>query len=144
MLPSLGEEIGWRGYLLGRWRLLGPWRASLAVAGVWAAWHAPLFAVYIAKDDMAAETALASTVSLVCGGALLGMLTLRFDSLWPAVFGHALMNSLLVWGYGLVQPAPEDLDPARFWGFNAIGWVLLILATAVVRIGLRRSTSRSL
>jgi membrane protease YdiL (CAAX protease family) len=40
----LGEEPGWRGYLLPSLQTrLGPPTASLVVGIVWAAWHAPLF-----------------------------------------------------------------------------------------------------
>jgi membrane protease YdiL (CAAX protease family) len=42
----VGEEIGWRGYLLPR--LLprtGPWRASATVGLLWALWHLPLFSM---------------------------------------------------------------------------------------------------
>ncbi len=40
----LGEEPGWRGYLLARLvPTLGALRATLAVAVTWLVWHAPLF-----------------------------------------------------------------------------------------------------
>jgi membrane protease YdiL (CAAX protease family) len=40
----LGEEIGWRGYLLPRLLALGgPLRASLLVGAVWWLWHVPLY-----------------------------------------------------------------------------------------------------
>lgn len=132
MLATLGEEIGWRGYLLSRWSHLGPWRSSAAVAIVWAAWHVPLLALYVREEAMSMATAAASTVNLVCAGALLGLLRLRFDSLWPAVFGHALINSLFVWGYGMMNPAHADLDPTAFWVFNALGWLLLLVGAALV------------
>ena len=72
-----------------------------------------------------------STVVSIAG-ALLGLLRLRFDSLWPAVFGHALINSLFVWGYGMMNPAHADLDPTAFWVFNALGWLLLLVGAALV------------
>ena len=39
---SLGEELGWRGYLLPRLLSLGRTRALLVTGLVWAAWHLPL------------------------------------------------------------------------------------------------------
>ena len=39
---SLGEELGWRGYLLPRLLSVGRARALLLVGLVWAAWHLPL------------------------------------------------------------------------------------------------------
>ncbi|WP_062661321.1 CPBP family intramembrane glutamic endopeptidase [Aeropyrum camini] len=40
---ALGEEIGWRWYLLSRFEKLFGWRASALIIGViWGLWHAPL------------------------------------------------------------------------------------------------------
>lgn len=126
MLATLGEEIGWRGYLLSQWSHVGPWLSSAAVATVWAAWHVPLLALYVHDGAMSVAAAAASTVNLACAGVLLGILRLRFASLWPAVFGHALINSLFVWGYGTMNPALHELGPLSFWVFNALGWLLLL------------------
>jgi uncharacterized protein len=41
-VATLGEEYGWRGYLLPRLLPLGQVKASLLVALVWAPWHLPL------------------------------------------------------------------------------------------------------
>jgi uncharacterized protein len=41
-IATLGEEYGWRGYLLPRLLPLGQVKASLLVALVWAPWHLPL------------------------------------------------------------------------------------------------------
>jgi membrane protease YdiL (CAAX protease family) len=41
---SLGEEIGWRGFLLPRLqRKLNPFCASIIIGIIWACWHLPLF-----------------------------------------------------------------------------------------------------
>lgn len=40
----LGEEIGWRGFLLPRLqKKLSPIKASLVISFIWACWHLPLF-----------------------------------------------------------------------------------------------------
>lgn len=41
----LGEEVGWRGYLLPRLLPLGEVRATVTVGLIWAGWHLPLLAV---------------------------------------------------------------------------------------------------
>jgi membrane protease YdiL (CAAX protease family) len=44
-LFGLGEEIGWRGFLLPRLLPLGKTRAYLLLGVIWGLWHAPLVAV---------------------------------------------------------------------------------------------------
>lgn len=38
----ISEEIGWRGWLYGRWRHFGFWPCAAAIGLVWGVWHAPL------------------------------------------------------------------------------------------------------
>ncbi len=42
LLAALGEEVGWRGFLLRELGFLGFRRASLTIGVVWGLWHAPL------------------------------------------------------------------------------------------------------
>jgi membrane protease YdiL (CAAX protease family) len=44
-LFGLGEEIGWRGFLLPRLLPLGKPRAYLLLGVIWGIWHAPLIVV---------------------------------------------------------------------------------------------------
>src|SRR5690625_5122017 len=39
---AFGEEIGWRGFLLREFQLLGFWKASLLIGIIWGVWHEPL------------------------------------------------------------------------------------------------------
>ncbi|MEN6349562.1 MAG: CPBP family intramembrane glutamic endopeptidase [Syntrophomonas sp.] len=42
IIPTLGEELGWRGYLLPKLRMLLSDRAALIVTGlIWGVWHLP-------------------------------------------------------------------------------------------------------
>jgi membrane protease YdiL (CAAX protease family) len=42
---ALGEEYGWRGYLLPRLLPLGEIRATLILAAIWGAWHTPILLI---------------------------------------------------------------------------------------------------
>ncbi len=39
---GFGEELGWRGLLLGEWGPLGFWRSSVLIGLVWGVWHVPV------------------------------------------------------------------------------------------------------
>jgi membrane protease YdiL (CAAX protease family) len=45
MIPALGEEIGWRGFLLPNLEPLGKRRAAVLSGMIWALWHAPLILI---------------------------------------------------------------------------------------------------
>lgn len=45
MIPSLGEEIGWRGFLLANLEPLGKVKASILSSVAWALWHTPMILI---------------------------------------------------------------------------------------------------
>jgi hypothetical protein len=42
---TIGEEYGWRGYLLPRLLPLGEARATIVLAGIWGLWHVPILLI---------------------------------------------------------------------------------------------------
>jgi membrane protease YdiL (CAAX protease family) len=94
---ALGEEIGWRGFLLPR--LTGQFGFTLGclVSGaVWAVWHYPglLWADYNAGTKPA--YALTCFTLMVIGDAfIMGWLRLKSGSLWPCALLHASHNLLI-------------------------------------------------
>lgn len=91
---ALGEEIGWRGFLL--LRLVGQFGFTVGclVSGcIWAVWHYPLllFADYNSGTDK--RFALACFTLMVIGNAfLMGWLRMKSGSLWPCALLHASHN----------------------------------------------------
>ncbi len=94
MARTLGEEIGWRGFLLPR--LVGQFGFTVGclVSGcVWALWHYPvlLFADYNAGTN--AAYALTCFTLMVFGDSFVfGWMRLRSNSIWPAAMLHASHN----------------------------------------------------
>lgn len=92
-IASLGEELGWRGYLLTRLveaRLPRP----LLVSGlIWGVWHLPL----ILWGDYATSSRpwLSAALFMICvtlAGVFFGWLRLASGSVWPAVIAHSSHN----------------------------------------------------
>ena len=91
---ALGEEIGWRGFLVPELaKQMSFTKVSLLSGIVWAAWHSPLllFADYNAGTNRWYALGC-STVALVSPSFILAWLRLKSDSIWPAALLHASHN----------------------------------------------------
>lgn len=136
VLPALGEEIGWRGWL---WRELKPlgFTGAVTVGGVaWSLWHLPV--VLIGHNYPGAPRHLAVAMFIIACVALnflYGALTERAGgSPVPAAFGHTTLNSTLVLAISVVSTA--DTAGSMNWfvdtPLGAIGIVLVVLAGYLV------------
>ncbi|ANE80381.1 Abortive infection protein [Mycobacterium adipatum] len=87
---GVGEEAGWRGWLLPRLsHQISVFWAALIVAGVWIAWHGPAFFFNPTYMSMGAGL-LGWMVALMCGSYLLSWLTVGAQwSIVPVVLWHA-------------------------------------------------------
>jgi uncharacterized protein len=91
---GLGEEIGWRGFLVPELaKQMSFTKVSLLSGIIWAAWHSPLllFADYNAGTNR--WYALGCfTVMVVSISFIFAWMTLKSGSLWPAALLHASHN----------------------------------------------------
>ena len=91
----LGEELGWRGYLLPTIRSLGRNRALVIVGLVHAAWHVPLIlltTLYHADGNLLVVMPL-FFATVVAASFVFGYLRLASGSVWPATLAHATHNA---------------------------------------------------
>jgi len=92
---ALGEEIGWRGFMIWEMRKLMPfWAVGVFSGLIWAMWHWPviLFSVYNAGEGSFYLQLFFFTMSVLPIGIILAYLTFKSKSLWPAVILHASHN----------------------------------------------------
>ena len=97
-IPILGEEFGWRAYLLPKLMPLGGRKAMVLMGIIWGLWHAPLIAMghnYGTDYPGAPWSGILATVWIMfILGTFLGWAALRARSVWPAVIGHGAFNGI--------------------------------------------------
>lgn len=113
----LGEELGWRGFLLPRLlRRRTPVVASTLVAGAWLLWHLPL----IITDP--ARYGIPWAVVLVSTSAVMTVLHLwTGGNVLLAVVFHAVVNSATAAAVQLLEPEGRPLA----WWLAAALWAAL-------------------
>jgi uncharacterized protein len=126
---ALGEELGWRGFLLPLLtERLGFRPAALVTGLIWAVWHYPLLMLsgWITKPKSAVE--MAFFTGMVVGlSFVIGWLRMKTQSIWPGVLLHAAHNGFL---QTVFNPLTAPVGKARFIT-TEFGPGLMLTATAV-------------
>ncbi len=128
-LSGLGEEIGWRGFLVPELsRRMSFTRTALVSGGIWAAWHYPvlLFADYNSKTP-AGYGLTCFTISVVGIGFVFAYARLKTGSVWPAAILHGSHN---LWIQGVFTPLTRDTGRTP-WVIDEFGAALAITAIGV-------------
>lgn len=134
-LVALGEEFGWRAYLLPKLEPLGIRRALVAHGTIWGIWHWPLIAMgynYGLDYPLAPWSGLATmTIATIAIGTIFGAFSMRIGSVWPAALAHGTLNAVgslssVVSGVGLAGAAPVGLIGVVPWA--VVAGVVLMLA----------------
>jgi membrane protease YdiL (CAAX protease family) len=110
---ALGEEIGWRGFLVPQLAKVTSFtNVSLLSGLVWSAWHYPilLFADY--NSGTPAWFGLTCFTVMVVGiSFVFAWMRLKSGSLWTGMFLHASHN---LWIQGIFDPLTTDTGKTRF------------------------------
>lgn len=137
ILSALGEELGWRGFLLPALTERRGRNKALLITGLfWALWHLPLL---IAGDYMSGTPLWyklpAFILCILPIGVIAGLLTYRSGSVWPAAFLHAAHNNFDQAVFGLITKGADKMLYVSETGFLTIicAWVLAGLAFAAFR-----------
>lgn len=123
MLLTTGEELGWRGFLHTLLRPQGFWITALSTSAIWTVWHIPLIATSVYQGDIPMQQALATLGNLAVVSLVISALRERSGSVWPAAFGHAMLNTVVLFGLSAFHvPLPAD-NQVGFWGFTITNWL---------------------
>jgi membrane protease YdiL (CAAX protease family) len=93
LIFAMGEEIGWRGFLLPRLMPLGEWRALILSGMLWGIWHAPAIAQGHNYPDHPILGIFLMTVFCILLGIIFGWLYLNTRSPWVAGIAHGSLNA---------------------------------------------------
>ncbi len=132
---ALGEEEGWRGYMMPKLIHIMGFKKALLVGGViWGFWHAPLTCIghNFGTDYPGFPYVGILMMCLMCTltGILLTYVTMKTESIWPAVFLHAVNNagpSVLKFYVNEDVVIEKLLHPIMIWFF-------LLIPVAVVDV----------
>ena len=87
---TLGEEIGWRGFLIWELRKVLSFTGVSIFSGlIWATWHWPIIVFYGSNIALELTTFYIVIVSM---SFIMTYYTFKSISLWPAVIIHAVSN----------------------------------------------------
>jgi uncharacterized protein len=94
---ALGEEIGFRGYLLPQFTHLGTTRAMLLTGLMHGLWHFPLMWLTPLYPVLGSWFIIGPVVllTLTFGGVFYGFLQLNTGSVWVTTLGHGAVNGYL-------------------------------------------------
>lgn len=147
---ALGEEAGWRGYMMPRLEKFFGMAGAVIVGGIiWGAWHFPaLLLGHCFGHDYFGEPwsgFAVFTLFTIAANGVLYLTVKKTDSVWPAVFFHAANN-----GVCSIAQLFSDFDRAQ--GISAADLGLfktllmaayLFLLLSVLSIGGRRHNKKS-
>jgi len=137
-VPALGEEIGWRGWLVPRLQPLGTVPMVLVSGVIWGLWHAPLILLGYNYPGLPGWLGLAAMCGMTTAfGAVLAWLRLASGSVWPAALGHGALNAsagmmLLFSDAGMIDAGPFGIDTAAVAPLGWTGWILPALASVLL------------
>jgi uncharacterized protein len=135
----LGEELGWRGYLLPRiQQLTGRRRAALVTGFIHGCFHLPLILIATTYDEFGSRWIVApmAVATITMGGVFYAYLWDRTGSVWPVSMAHGAVNIMFGLGAGAVVASSEadlayvagESGIATFAAVGVVGALFLVRA----------------
>ena len=124
---ALGEELGWRGFLLPRLLPLGQWKAILLSGTIWGIWHAPAILQGHNYPGRPVAGIFMMVVFCILVGAIFSWLYLRTRSPWAPALAHGSLNATA--GLPILFLTGVDISIGGTTA-SLIGWIPLALFVA--------------
>lgn len=136
---ALGEELGWRGFLLPRLMPLGKVPAYLVLGVVWGLWHAPLILVGFNYPGHPVSGVIMMCVATSALGLFINEMALYSRSVLLAAFIHAAVNAQVQGIWMWLFPQANPLLGGSFGLVAALVWLAagLLCARTLARLEAR-------
>ena len=137
LTSGLGEEPGWRGYLLPRLQeRFSPIRSVWLLGLAWAVWHYPIVAIYTLSVVPADAPAPAGVVTVVIAllSQTIGMIGLTYLYVW--LFNRTRSIFLMIVFHALTNALPFLVPPALGpWAIvgGVFPWIVVLVLWLVTR-----------
>ena len=131
LISAIGEEIGWRGFMVpALYERLGLEKTLLISSLFWCCWHLPLliFGDYMPGTPLWYQVP-AFILCIFPVGVMAGILSIRTGSVWPAAFLHAAHNDYDQMVFGAITVADNKMYFVSETGVLTIvcAWILAII-----------------
>jgi hypothetical protein len=137
-LAALGEEIGWRGFLLPALLPMGRIKAHLTLGTIWGLWHLPLVLVGFNYPDHPFAGILLMCLGTIAMGTFINEFALAWQSTLVAAFIHAAINAQ---AYGVWQYLFPKINPL-LGGDTGLTGIICWSLTAMVSMKLLRTNRK--
>ena len=133
---ALGEEIGWRGFLVPELAKVTSFtKTALISGGVWTAWHVPILVFADYNNGTPVWYGLTCFAVLVMSiSFVFAWMRLRSGSLWTGVFLHASHNLMI---QAILTPLTLDTGRTKYV-IDEFGCALALVAVVVAVLVWRR------
>ena len=139
LLSALGEEIGWRGFMVpALYERLGLNKTLLISSLFWCCWHLPLLVGggYMPGTPLWYQLP-AFVLCIFPVGVMAGLLTLESGSVWPAAFLHAAHNNYDQAVFGIITRGDN-----RMYFVSETGVLTILCAWALAAVLYIRAKKR--
>lgn len=123
---TLGEEIGWRGFLIFELRKVMSFKAVAIASGIiWAIWHFPIINLMYGGGENLLLHMGAFSIMIIGISVILAYYTFKSNSLWPAAIYHSVHNIFI---QKIATPLTISNDKTTFW-IDEYGFMVPIITT---------------
>ena len=130
LIPVLGEEMGWRGYMLTR-LVDAEFSRPILISGlIWATWHVPIvIAGLYVEGTSVVLSVLGIYFCIVPFSYITAYLRLNTGSVWPSVIIHTTWNAII---QGPFARASTGYQTEIWVGESGLITAIIILITAII------------